>query len=362
MKKLLPLLALLVLVGGVAHADHGDVQEHIDATQALLDDAEAEFTAGNWEEGQDFLTEADAELQLARAEEEPPPPEIILETGPPPARPATSAYFGGNTKVAVAVFVPDLSTNPAGWVPIDCSTGTAVISGTADIRVVAYVRNDGASNIVPRVRLTYTPGERWYQWAFPKVAPGQEVVAIDSIQDLEPGVTSSGFNFIVVGSATADATCNFQLQNIPANSLGFKSHRIPATTLLDPNDFEIVIKNYGNGVPIPCGSTNNGTVNRIKATLLYTGPAQSEPIHFHTHVETGPPKGIGPDQDGNPKDRRWWESGMYFTPVPNTNSAVSPDMAGFVTSSISGNTGVVHFGQQTGPGQPHVEIFCSFGT
>jgi hypothetical protein len=259
---------------------------------------------------------------------------------------------------AVNDVIPDWAqpqmTNSFGWrwEPLKCD-GTDVLDGIGQVRVIGYATNYGSTR-TSRLRITYTPGERWYQYIFPKLPLSGETKVYDSIQDLDGTVPTAGFRFLNIGAGSTE--CNFAIINAPAFSAGFISHRSTPDVLIE--GLSIEVRNYADDAPIPCGSTGIKTA-RVKVFLHGTSSTPTI-ANLHMHVETGPPLGTGPDQSGSPNDRRWWEAAMDFTPVPNVDAQVLPGVLGWFTSTIRDSRATFHFAQQTAPGQPKNEVFCSF--
>lgn len=256
---------------------------------------------------------------------------------------------------------PDLVDNEGAWDLLRCD-GTDVLNGVGLVRYIAYMSGDRGG----KFRSFYKAhrddwddppsGLSWYD-SLPSDLPADPTEPFqDEIQDLEPGFP---FASIGVGKEGGDGeSCRFQARNVPDQSEGNKSHRRPYTDKVD--DLRIQVTKYGTNDVIPCGSIDE-TAGRV-ATKVWATNDKGGLYHFHAHQETGHPA-IGPDQDGNPVDRRFWEKGWNFVEL---EPGVETEIGKFVmdVGEIGANNPKVqtfHIMQQHAPDQPMIQEFCSFG-
>lgn len=245
------------------------------------------------------------------------------------------------------------------WQPIPCD-GSAALDGVGEVRALIY----GTSNTYERIQRVKVgnagPGE-WYQFYFPRLLVGQETLVAEVIFDLWSNRAADKLSAQLPNDPYTYAGCNFSYTNLPAAGEGFRgiSHRTTPTYLA--SGLRIEVLNYKDSTPVPCGSTL--LPGRIRVRFYATtADAVVRDLDFHSHIEMASPFGRGPDQDGNPLDRRNWETSMDHTPTPNYAGSWHP--AGAVGEFVQNTTGTrvtVHFAQQTPPGMTKNEVFCSFG-
>lgn len=230
---------------------------------------------------------------------------------------------------------------------------TVAVSGMASFRMVVYATNNfnGAG---PRIATGDNGPDEWYQFYFPRLQAGVETQVADVVQDLKPGGVQA-LSTWVPGDPTTGDSCTLTYSSIPPNE-GLISHRTTPTVLA--TNLRIQVETYADQIPIPCGSSLYA--GRIRVTFWADAPAGAL-IDYHSHIEVGPHYATGPNQETQYVDRRFWETSMDDTPIQS--SGVQPlGMVGeVVTPTDTSTPTTIHFAQQTPPGTPKNEVFCSFG-
>lgn len=246
-----------------------------------------------------------------------------------------------------------------GWTPIDCSSGTASVSGVGNIRMLGYATWTGANTVYGTKPLRVLYGQSadgsksWYSDVKPTLPPNVEVLAAEMVQDLNEGVPQDTFKFNT-------NTCVLNVSNLPAQSEGMKSVRSTYTSQV--HDIRVEVFKYSDGTPVPCGAFTPA-VGRVNVKLFATADVTGD-YDFHVHQEVPADKSIGPDQDGNPANVRWWEMG--FNDV-HMIAGQDTQVGSVVTQLLNDpkpaiSTCTFHFMQQHSPTQPFTELFCRFTT
>jgi hypothetical protein len=253
------------------------------------------------------------------------------------------------------MFKPD---GTGGWTPLDCSSGTASVSGVENVRMISYVTWTGPNPQYTR-RFTAAYGfgsdgsKRWYTRVNPTVPSNREIVAVDMVQDLTKGASVGLFKF-------GDSQCVLNVNDLPTQSEGLKSDRSSYTSLT--TGWRIEVTSYVGGVPIPCGSNVAG-VGRV-VVRAYAASSVTGDFDFHMHEEVDATKTFGPGQHGDPTTHRWWEIGVDHVHMTAgvERVAINATTQALAGGLPNGANVTFHFMQQHTSDQPVNELFCTFHT
>jgi hypothetical protein len=255
----------------------------------------------------------------------------------------------------VQMFKPD---GTGGWTPLDCSSGTASVSGVGNVRMLGYVTWTGPNpQYTTRFTAAYGFGndgsKDWYTTVSPTVPSNREILAVDMVQDLTKGSPVAVFKF-------KDSRCVLNVNDLPAQSEGLKSDRSRYTSLT--TGWRIQVTRYVTGAPVPCGSDVTG-VGRV-AVRAYATSSVTGDFDFHMHEEVDASKSIGPDQHGDPTTHRYWEMGVdHVHMTAGVERVVINATAQTLAGGLPNGANVTfHFMQQHATDQPVNELFCTFHT
>lgn len=251
--------------------------------------------------------------------------------------------------VRLQLFRPDAGA----WTPIACGSS---IAGVGNVRAVGYATVQGAT----RIRVGYGAGattvaEAWYTTGTYSPPAGVESSVVDIVQDLIPNQSGHTFRVAVPGS-TAIAECSITATSIPAVTEGMKSPRLPAPEAVDA--LSIAVTSYKSGLPIPCGTS---APQSVSGRLAFTVRASNDvDLKLNLHMHNEMPLANGPDQDGDPANRRFWEGAFNHLFVPSGGTEVVA-LSGVNGAQVGRNA--FHFGQQAAtpeaPTRVHPESVCT---
>lgn len=262
----------------------------------------------------------------------------------------------GALTTRMELFKPD---GLGGWTQIHCADGTATVDGVGNVRMLGFATWSGANPIYGTKPLRVLYGQSadgskaWYSDVHPTLPPNVEVLAAEMVQDLNVGSPVDTFKFNT-------NTCVVTVNNLPAQSEGQKSDR--STYSSEVQDLRIEVTKYSDGTPVPCGQLTEG-VGRVNVKLFATADVTGD-YDFHVHQEVPADQAIGPDQDGNPANVRWWEMG--FDDI-HMIAGQETQVGSVVTQLLNDprparSVCTFHFMQQHSPDQPFTELFCQFST
>lgn len=241
------------------------------------------------------------------------------------------------------------------WEPLACD-GTDIVSGVGNLRMQAFAKNIGTKWATPKFKTKYTSGgstaSPWYLSHEPSIAPGDEILVSDVVQDIDTSLPDHDFSF-QWNSGDVFLNCRFEAYNLPPESEGDKSHRTRADEF---TDLELYISPYANpDNQLVCGDGRTSSTLRVEgyATAPVTGRYD---LHVHQEMEHV----IGPNQHGSDIDKRSWEMAMDDVRlVAGERTLVFVARASNNVDKQTPTRHTWHLAQQTAPDQSLNQVFCA---